>query len=336
MRLLKKLLPALLCFVLLVSFMAGINVSAYEHWIADYTEKAAYGTPVIDGTMSADEWGTALSYGVTVSNDDPITSSVGVPDSAFLDTSTYYFMWDEKGVYIGENRTDAECDFDGNASTPWTTDGSLVFLQVADGDSGINDEDASIHVFYIIGNGDGKIGGQLCYRFAYGESMSETRVIDSTDANSNAGDAEEGIISYGGQIGVSTTDTGWIAEVFIPWSVFQLDVPKWTPSDNALIGLNLIPHDAGESGHEAQLVWVKQQDAVGLSNNDFGGWGILELEANPAAETEPAETAAPVTDTTHATTTSASQTADTFIVSTIIAAIATITLGAVITKKKCK
>lgn len=258
--------------------ISAANVTGGQHWSDSVKENAAYGTPTIDGAATGSEWESAPA--ITITLDDPIVNEYGVYQGAWdsereaSDFSTEIrYMWDESCFYIYENRVDDDVVLDGSSEQPWSgADGNLIFLQVADDDSDINPNGYSHHIFYTIGNDNGSAGGAVSVRIN-DESATSQETVQYSEIKYTA---------------IVTAD-GWSIEVAVPWSVFQKQVPDFTPAAGAVIGMSCVPIDNDDGGNDfAQLCWFNQSDAVGCASYDYGGWAYLTLDAPVVVEEEPA------------------------------------------------
>jgi hypothetical protein len=303
----KKLILAaviLISAALLTGNLSAASVKGGAHWSDAVVSEAAWGTPTIDGVISTGEWDHAPV--ITVTLDDPVVKEYGIYQGGWesdksntADFSTEVrFLWDDKSLYIYENRTDDDVIIDGSSETPWSGgDGNLIFLQVADDDSAINPEGWAHHIFYIAGNDSGEWGGAAAVRIV------------------NEADGSKETVKYDEIKAVAfETAGGWAIEVEVPWSVFQKNVPEFAPEVDCILGFSMVPIDNDDDGADfSQLCWFRQDQQLGVPRDyDFGGWAQLRLlepvmveepaaepapEAAPEAAAEPAPEAAAVPQT---------------------------------------
>ena len=340
---------ALAALMTLPAFAA--SVVGGIHWSDAVVEEAAYGTPTIDGVISAGEWDDAKV--ITITLDDPIVNEYGVyqgnweGDRDPADFSTEIrMMWDESALYIYEYRKDDEVVLIGSSDSPWSEgDGNLVFLQVADADSSINPEGWGHHIFYIVGDNSEQLGGASSVRITNEEEGSrETVQYDEMVAKA------------------ALADGGWLIEVKVPWTVFQREVPQFAPESGCVLGLSFVPIDHDDGGDDfSQLCWFQQADDLEAPGGyDFGGWAELKLmpkievevapdpvetapiaaepspapvaETAPAAEAAPAPAAAPVAAPAPAAPAPAAQTGDAVGIA-VLTAVAALGMAVTIAKK---
>lgn len=313
----KLIVCALVLAALMILPAFAASATKGEHWSNAVIAEAAYGTPAIDGKISSGEWDAAKV--ISISLDDPIVNKYGIYQGGWekekkaSDFSTEVrILWDDTALYIYEKRMDDEVVTTGSSNEPWNKgDGNLIFLQVGDMDSGFNAAGYSHHIFYIVADNNGKIGGASSVRV-----NNEQAKAQRTERYSEM-EAKSALVSG-----------GWIIEVKVPWSVFQKEVPQFKPEANCILGFSMVPIDHDDKGNDfSQLCWFKQDAQLKCSAGyDFGGWAELKLLAKPAATTKAAATTA-----AKAPATASAKTAD---VSVIVAAVAIVTLAGVVVLKK--
>jgi hypothetical protein len=289
----KKTVTALFLAVSLLMF--SITVSAEHFWNESIKFSAAHGTVNIDGKADAGEWDDAPAIDMSLNN-DPLAARGFVnyqggwetarDDSDYKGVSK--IKWDEQYIYFLEERTDNYVNLNGNAEEPYITDGVLIFTQVDSTDGKMNPDGISVHIFYTVGNGDGKIGGDVKARVCNMEDGSR-EVIDIPD----------------GKIASSLKAGGYTVEIAVPWSFYASQIPNFkNPNAGDIIGLSYVVHDSDtdETGYDKQFCYAVDNDMTGdvTGGYDFGGWGTVELLAavvsTPEPEPEPAvepETPAP-------------------------------------------
>ena len=279
-----------LCLVIgiCVILTMAMNTFAAQHWVDEASASATGGTPVIDGKIDASEWDAATAVSIKL-NGDSIIDTYGVyqgewetaprADSDF--STSVKFMWDDKNLYILEERTDDKVCYVATSIEPWMTDGMLIFLQVADDDDARNPDGYSHHIFYTPGTPDDPAKADVSVRICSEAAQTRETVQDPTVKAVSA-----------------KTATGYLVEISVPWTVFQAQIPDYKgPVVGDKIGLTFVPHDndTDVAAYQKQLIWVNRSTelAVPGANIDFGGWGTLVLKAAPAPVVEaPVEAAA--------------------------------------------
>jgi hypothetical protein len=331
----KKLLC--LSLVLLLALMCAAPSFAYDYWSEDITVHAAAGTPTIDGTVSAGEWDAAPAIDVKL-NGDALADSGHISYQGEWDgdrkdsdySAEYKVMWDANNLYFLEVRTDDVVNLQGTAEEPYKTDGVLVFLMAGDDGSSANSVNADgyhHHIFYIVGNGSGAIGGQMMDRCG-----------DITSGNQ----ATEAVT--GGTIASALTSTGYVVELAFPWSQLTRELKGYKgPAAGDKLGFSMVIHDSDitdDVGFVKQICWGVFDDLKPNGNYDFGGWAVLDLDAPVVIETEAAaaDTAAASADTAAAAAaapaaaaTTAAQTSDYTLAASVVVALLA---GAYIALKK--
>ncbi|MDF2685052.1 MAG: xyn10B [Clostridia bacterium] len=274
----KKALCLITCMLLILTMT--INSFAAQHWIEEATTFATGGTPVIDGKIDGSEWDAATPVTIKLNN-DPIVSTYGLYQSEWEgdrvdnDFSTSVkFMWDDKYLYVLEERTDDKVCNVATANEPWTADGMLIFLQVADDDDSRNPDGYSHHIFYTPGTLDDPNKADITLR-----------VCDEATGTRNV------IEAAGAQIVSAKTAAGYLVEIAVPWTIFQAEIPAYKgPVTGDKIGLTFVPHDNDNdvAGYQKQLIWVFRPTELLVRDNnvDFGGWGTLVLKEAPAPVVE--------------------------------------------------
>lgn len=295
----------ILCVTLAALVMAAlaIPVLGYEYWNEAVSVTAAYGTPNIDGKVGAGEWDAAVAIEIPLTGDPLEDEGYALYQGEWANarkngdfSDTFKLMWDENYLYILEVRKDNAVNLYGNATMPWETDGTLVFLMpVDDGsvDNAVNPDGVHHHIFFVPGNGSGEVGGDLMDR--YGDIASGTQMTIDVE---------------GGKVAASTTNDGYIVEVAVPWSQLGegLTADFKGPHENMKLGFSLVLHDSdytdGTTGFVKQICWGYIPENLPVNGYDYGGWGVLTLSPKPVTETPaeeapaaeaPADTAAPVT-----------------------------------------
>lgn len=313
----------------ILTAILALPVFAYDYWDESVSVSAAYGTPTIDGTVTGSEWDSAVAINVPLNGDPLEASGFALYQGAWADTrddsdfsDVYKLMWDENFLYILEARKDNVVNLNGNASEAYMTDGSLFFLMPADDGSSVNSlnpDGVHHHIFYIVGNGDGKIGGQMVDRM--GDITSGTQAIIDVE---------------GGSISSSLSAAGFIVETAIPWTQLKegLSDSFTGPSDNMKLGFSIVIHDSdatdGTAAFEKQICWAYMGGNLPANGYDYGGWGVLTLSAKPT-ETEAPATEAPAAETPDETT--APTTAD-FTAAVVLTAGIAIAGAALLSRKK--
>lgn len=284
---------------LLLAGTLALPTFAYEYWNEEVSVTAAYGTPTIDGKTASGEWDAAPEIKVPLTGDPLEEEGYALYQGEWSGdrnnsdfSASYKLMWDENNLYILEVRKDNVVNLYGDASEPWTTDGTLVFLMPVDDSSSagtVNPDGVHHHIFYIAGNGDGNVGGDM-----------RDRVGDMTSGTQSVMDVE------GGKISSTTTSDGFIVEVAVPWTQLAdgLTDFKGAAADMKL-GFSLVIHDSDESdgttGFVKQICWGYITENLPVNGYDFGGWGVMTLAGKPEA---PAVEEAPATEAPAETTTS--------------------------------
>jgi len=270
----KKILAAILCIAMLS--LLAVPVSAEKYWNYDIKFYAAYGTVNINGDGTG--WDSAPAIKMTL-NGDPMYDRGYLNyqggwdgDRADSDFSGIFkVMWDENYLYFLEDRNDDKVNLNGDAEQPYFTDGTLVFTQVDSADGKMNPDGVSVHAFYTVGNGSGAIGGDL-----------RARVCNMEEGS------REVIEIPGSKIASTLKAGGFIIEVAIPWSFYSSLVPNFkAPAAGDILGWSYVVHDSDEDdpGFEKQFCYAVDNDNLGdvPGGYDFGGWGVVELMAPPAA-----------------------------------------------------
>lgn len=298
----KKILVFILAAIVLTT-----PIMAADNWTDDVVIEASEGFASIDGDFS--EWEDIEGYEILLEGDKTV-DNYGIYQGRWEKarsnddfTANFKFMWDEDALYFYEERVDDYVELKGTGEAPYTLgDGNLIFLQVIDGGAKGNETGYSHHIFYIAGDGNGKIGGDAAVRICNRDAGSRNIVRN---------DAVE--------IASVETDDGWAVEIMVPWSVFAAEIKGFEPAAGAEIGMSMVPIDFDEDGF-AQLCWVKVDEKLGIKGGyDFGGWATLELTEAPVVEEEAG--AAPTA-------------AATFDMTIVAAAALALVSGAVISKKR--
>jgi len=260
--------------LLISALMLSTSVMAAANWTGDVTVEAGKGTASIDGKFDAAEWASAKEIAITL--DDATVKQYGVYQGAWETernaddfSASMYFMWDEEALYFCEVRKDNAVDLNGTGATPWGGgDGNLIFLQTIDGGADGNKDAWSHHVLYIVGDGNGKMGGDVHVRINNGAAgTQETRQFSDIVAKASA------------------IDGGYCMEIKLPWSVFGEKIPSFKPEVGAKLGMSMVPIDFDNGGDFAQLCWVNQAEKLGVARGyDYGGWATLALAAAPVSE----------------------------------------------------
>ena len=127
-----------------------------------------------------------------------------------------------------------------------------------------------------MGNGNNEEGGQVSVRINNRKAKSQ-KIVKYDDI----------------KIVTKKTSEGWLAEIAIPWSVFQKDVPDFKPAGDTVIGMSCVPVDRDNSDADfSQLCWYNQASKQKIAEGfDYGGWAALKLAAAPKTEVKAPATA---------------------------------------------
>lgn len=301
-----------LCFVLVGFILLMVSSSAEHYWNDEIRYTAAYGTVKVDGVIDAGEWDDTEAIEMRLVNDSLAArgyvnyqggweSESNRSDSDYQ--GTYKIKWDNDYIYFLEIRVDNTVNLNGTATEPWTTDGTLIFVQVPDSDASGNPDGVVQNLFYTVGK-DGSIGGDMKVR-----------------VNTMATTTQEIIDVAGGSVASALTSNGFIVEFAVPWSMFKSQVSGFTGVNAGdIMGLSYVVHDSDitdSTGYDKQFCYAVDNDMLGTMpvGYDYGGWGTVELLAEVIAEEIAAEVvadtaAAPVTQVAASTTAPAPQTSD--------------------------
>lgn len=263
----KKLFVAVLIVcVLTTTFM--FSISAAEG-VPSYNASKAAGTITIDGKISAGEWDN--SEYIVVAPDDPIVKEKGTiwGDTYALDgtsanlTAKYKVKWDDKNLYILEDRKDNVLTFVDNGPEVYKSDGGLFFIQLVKNNDAA-DLKGVYHIFYSPSGTDNKPHIWLREESGSGPLYS---------------------IEDKAQIAGVVSKDGYIVEMAIPWSLMQK--APFTPEEGMKVKMSPLPTDNDGSFPDkwGQILWVCKGGP-----EDPTTWADMIFVAAPAAASTPKST----------------------------------------------
>lgn len=266
----KKLLPAILCAALLLPtliciFGAAVPVGAK----AEFDMEIPYGHATVDGKIDDGEYGSTY-----VMDKNSAAAWVGKVGSSKV---TWHLCWDEEGLYYAGTINDRTQTYRGESSH-WV---GIDCLELAINPGEILKGDTVEGIFFSFGaTADGKV---VAYRHNYLDGI----VSDQITGKSS------------GHVSGSSSYT---IEVFIPWSLVQMDTDctignkkdqhinttAFEPKAGAVLGLLPCAIDASEKVTENAGIL----GAYKFIGTDFMVGDFVHATLLAAPETEP-ETEAP-------------------------------------------
>jgi hypothetical protein len=214
----------------------------------------------IDGKIDPGEWDNAFHFTVDSASQDALRGANWAGPQDF--SGTYYFEWDENGVYVRGDVTDATPrlnDAGGNPPNYWNGDGFQIYLGLDWSDPTHTTYVDTDHDIYV-GLGDG-MNGSLPPSWADEWGAGPT-VTDW----SNAGAAP--IPAANLAIHNTTSPKGYQFEFFLPWAMMLADdssKAKITPGQT--MGFYFYANNSTEIGPSAQQVAMQPFGLTGQYEN---------------------------------------------------------------------
>ena len=173
--------------------------------------------------------------------------------------------WQSAPDYVAENvlRERGCCPAPGMTwRAQWDTEGVYLWANVADDNELITDNssdlwfrDDAVELFLDVGNdkADSYGPGDAYYGFRYGDDAVHLRRSGS------------GVSTDGVEVATAETDSGWVAEVKVPWSALGVSE---APSQGNVLGMDVHARDdkAG-GGYDSEISWA---DSTGDGEGDHG------------------------------------------------------------------
>jgi len=224
----------------LVSFIIALSLAGYLSAAEVDTEipQVGFPKPILDGVMD-DVWLYSTEQLITITNDG------AEPTSPADCSGSWWALWEPEYLYLLVQVNDEALVQDSDPSQGWLDDRIEIFL---DGD---NSKDAAT---------DGSNDYQYCFRWNHGEVEIPVEWYLSPGS------------LQGVEYGVTTTDSGYIVEIKLPWSTMigglaQLD---------QLIGIDVAIDDDDDGGDvDTQVSWYMAVDGGSPHNPSVWGTAIL-------------------------------------------------------------
>lgn len=223
---------------------------------AIYEGVQASPTVTIDGVVGTNEWTTADSMLVSATSQE-ITDH-GFIWGSFENTAdlsvSYRLKWDSNNLYLLEERTDnyIKNAYTEGATPQYDIDASMLFLDL----DGVRD-------------GAKFFTGDFAVHYSF-DADNEPVVYLRT--GTEAGDKNHTLLADGVVTAVrSITESGYVCEVAIPWSLLTNGTFSYSPSVNNSVGMTLlaIDHDQTTTGGR-QIMWHGNGDTQ-------DNWGVLKF-----------------------------------------------------------
>jgi len=215
----------------------------------------------IDGTITPGEWDNAYQVTLNTAAQDALAGANWTGPDDF--SGTYYYKWDETGLYVRGDVTDATPRLnDKTGNEAWNGDGIEEFLALDWSDPAHTSylEGTDFHVF--IGLGDTPMWG----------------VDQSTGTNDHGAIPAE-------DLAIKTTDTpkGYQFELYMPWKLLLDDAQNTTTkiTPGMKIGWFMFANNSKDLP-SAQQVAMSPFKRTGPSGNP-SKWATVVLEPVPAA-----------------------------------------------------
>ncbi|MDD4519029.1 MAG: sugar-binding protein [Limnochordia bacterium] len=225
--------------VLMLLLCLSVVVSAEEMPVA--TAVRAKGSVTIDGEFDH-EWENAVNHVIRVSKDDPVVQEFGTvwnPD-VFNAEGEFYFMWDEKNLYLFANIID-DAIYDSDPIV-WLNDTVAVFM--VDTDSTAN------------------------FKLPIPASVASKRVVLE---RMNVNDIAQMAVRQMADVYAKITETGWCLEAALDWNkVFAAKID--IAAGKSLRFTPLLIDGRGPGGPKqnwGQAMWVGDGDCV---DGSVYGW----------------------------------------------------------------
>lgn len=281
--------------------VASMSISAAALPADKVTIDVYKNTPVMDGVISEGEWDTENV--VVLGKDTALAWSGEVTDDV-----TYYFCYDEKGLYVGVYAEDNDVNSPQSVSEVYNLDAVQFALDPAG----------------LIGAAGG--GGAMFYSVA----MMSNGELGALYHPYGGGGIE---FTYSGACAESFD--GWSFEMMIPWTesieILAGDGYAWKHADGETINFILAMLDRDESGavSNCYLTAVESNPQVDFSPANYCYKMVLHDETAPSLVVE---TEAEVVDTVVDTLAAAPQTFDAGVIAAVAAIVSA--AGYAISKKR--
>jgi hypothetical protein len=215
----------------------------------------------IDGVKKAGEWDNALSFNLNRAEYDVIgATNWGGPEDF---SGIYSFKWDEKGMYVLGEVTDATPRLnDAEPPNYWNGDGLELFLGLDQSDPNRTtyQEGTDFHVFISMGETPAWANQYL------GVSAEDRGPVPAEN------------------LAIANTDTGYMFEFLLPWTFLKEDAKV---TDGQEIAWYMFANNSLVIGPSAQQVAMTPFRRNGPSGNP-SRWAAAVLEPAKVVETPPA------------------------------------------------
>ncbi|MBQ7378687.1 MAG: hypothetical protein IJW70_03290 [Clostridia bacterium] len=222
----KKAVVLVFCIALLL--LSAIPTASAK---ADFEMVAQYGTPTVDGVISEGEYAAESTY---VMNAESASAWVGEVGESFV---TWYFAWDEGGLYYAGTINDTTPSYRGEDGY-WV---GIDCLEIAINPAhAIPANDSNEGIFFSFGAT--KAGKIVAWRHNYLDGLVSDEITGAAKGHKKGSDS-------------------YTIEVYIPWSLVRMetdctiggktdlhiDTTAFVPQNGAVLGVLPCAIDADES-----------------------------------------------------------------------------------------
>lgn len=218
----------------------------------------------IDGTVDEGEWSEAQD--IVINERDPALLRYG---ALWGDTGNiharYRLKWDDKNLYVLEQRQDSEFLFTETGANMFSSTASMLFLDIDHNKSGAAYRSGDYAVLFTAGGPD---------------SQPHAYMRQGDDGGVQEYPLTDAVI----QSKVNTAAHTYVLEMAIPWSALQ--TTSFFPGNDEIVGMSMLSTRKLSGNVWGQLMWMGNGD-------DQANWADMKLVGKPAPET-PVDVTRPV------------------------------------------
>ncbi|MBB6670849.1 S-layer homology domain-containing protein [Cohnella nanjingensis] len=231
-----------------------------------YQAKWASSPITIDGVANESEWNDATD--IVISQSDPNLLRYGTLWGNTGDIhAKYRLKWDDKNLYVLEQREDSEFLFTEAGANMFSSTASMLFLDIDHNKKGAAYRSGDYAVMFTAGGPDSQ--PHVFLRQGDDGGVQEYTLTDAV-IRSN----------------IDTAANKYVLEMAIPWS--DLQITPFSPSNDRIMGMSMLSTRKLSGNVWGQLMWAGNGD-------DQANWADMKLVGKPAPKPPNVTSGSPTT-----------------------------------------